>query len=611
MRLALGTGVELDDGTLMRGAALESLVGAYPRGFALPTHTFRAASYALSRHATGWVAQRDRVAGMTLVQDKQGAGDMRANPEVLILEDDAETLDELQNHFTRKRFHPLGARSASRALSLLENNRYSSRPVLAIIDWDLGKAPDTARAAVMCCRDSARELRECPVIVYSQNIDAFNVRSQIQRSHPRALLHDKRDGDASLLERIDRMLDRSVGDLRIHDGTVVVHVPTLKQHHHREAIRLVVHHPDIVTFHSDTATKAVRRFGEWLLERGSTVRLVSHGNRKYRLSRDGDRGGLARQRNVNLSLAEITELPLAAALVDSPATSSRGRLSGTDPDPAPCRTPFAACASSSGRSPRLRSAIVADAVCSTAIDCRRELAERHAGPSACACSRCSLRLVAGRDPGGWGSTDDVIDHARAGITARTGLTVEASAGPARPVMGPEIAALVLVQLAVNAERHDAATAVRIEVDRTTFRVVWRHAGPAPRVTTARRRAERDRWGLGFARIAADAIGGTVYPPRATGDGALAATLELGIRRLALPLAAVSEGRVYRATRSWDEETGLAPGSAIGPDSKLATFAPRRHRYPDGSCVDAGFSARLGLRALWVAVPPDDSSRPCP
>ena len=189
---------------------------------------------------------------------------MRANPEVLILEDDAETLDELQNHFTRKRFHPLGARSASRALSLLENNRYSSRPVLAIIDWDLGKAPDRSASSGDVLSRLARELRECPVIVYSQNIDAFNVRSQIQRSHPRALLHDKRDGDASLLERIDRMLDRTVGDLRIHDGTVVVHLPTLDQHHHREAIRLVVHHPDIVTFHSDTATKAVRRFGEWL-----------------------------------------------------------------------------------------------------------------------------------------------------------------------------------------------------------------------------------------------------------------------------------------------------------------------------------------------------------
>ncbi len=209
---------------------------------------------------------------------------MRANPEVLILEDDAETLEGLQTHFTRKRFHPLAARSASRALSLLENNLYSSRPVLAIVDWDLGKAPDQAASSGDVLSRLARELRECPVIVYSQNIDAFNVRSQIQRSHPRALLHDKRDGDASLLERVDRMLDRTVGDLRIHDGTVVVHLPTLDQHHHREAIRLVVHHPDIVTFHSDTSTKAVRRFGEWLREHDSAVRLVSHGNRKYRLS---------------------------------------------------------------------------------------------------------------------------------------------------------------------------------------------------------------------------------------------------------------------------------------------------------------------------------------
>ena len=46
----------------------------------------------------------------------------------------------------------------------------------------------------------------------------------------------------------------------------------------------MVHHPDIVTFHSDTATKAVRRFGEWLHSHNSAVRLVSHGNRKYRLS---------------------------------------------------------------------------------------------------------------------------------------------------------------------------------------------------------------------------------------------------------------------------------------------------------------------------------------
>jgi hypothetical protein len=72
MRLAPGSGVELEDGTLLRGAALESLVAAYPNGFALPTRTFRAASDALARHATGWAPERDRNAAMTLVQDNEG-----------------------------------------------------------------------------------------------------------------------------------------------------------------------------------------------------------------------------------------------------------------------------------------------------------------------------------------------------------------------------------------------------------------------------------------------------------------------------------------------------------------------------------------------------------
>jgi hypothetical protein len=72
MHLAPGSGVELDDGTLLRGAALESLVAAYPRGFALPARTFHAASEALSKHATGWVAQRERGAEMTLVQEDRG-----------------------------------------------------------------------------------------------------------------------------------------------------------------------------------------------------------------------------------------------------------------------------------------------------------------------------------------------------------------------------------------------------------------------------------------------------------------------------------------------------------------------------------------------------------
>jgi hypothetical protein len=309
---------------------------------------------------------------------------------------------------------------------------------------------------------------------------------------------------------------------------------------------------------------------------------------------------------VNLSLAEITELPLAAALVDAAGAVIARTPEWDGPGPGAVSYPV--------RSVRLvvrtqPASAQCDELLSRLLDSIDSAALALSGVQAQRVRMLvgSLRLVAGREPGGWGTTDDVIELARAGITARTGLRVDASFGPARPVLGPEVAALVLVQFAVNAERHDAATAVRLEVDHTTFRVVWRHDGPAPRIATARRRADRERWGLGFARIAADAIGGTVYPPRASGDGALAATLELGVRRLALPLAAVREGRVCRATRSWDEETGLAPGSAAGPGSKLATVQAAACSVPGRIVADAGFSARAGLGALWVAVPPDDSA----
>lgn len=209
---------------------------------------------------------------------------MRANAEVLILEDDAETLEELRQHFVRKRFHPLAARSAAHAVAALRNNAASARPVLAVVDWDLAKAPDQTLTSADVLGLLARELPDCLTIVYSANIDRFGVRSQVHRAHPRAWLHDKRDGDASLVDRVDRMLDQSVGDLRIKDGSMVLHLPTMAEHHHREAIRLVMHHPEMVAFHSDTATKAVRRFGEWLTRNGSQMTVVSHGNRKYRLT---------------------------------------------------------------------------------------------------------------------------------------------------------------------------------------------------------------------------------------------------------------------------------------------------------------------------------------
>jgi hypothetical protein len=67
MRLAPGSGVELGDGTLLRGATLESLIAAHPGGFALPARNFRAVAAALARHDAGWATQRDGSDRMTLV----------------------------------------------------------------------------------------------------------------------------------------------------------------------------------------------------------------------------------------------------------------------------------------------------------------------------------------------------------------------------------------------------------------------------------------------------------------------------------------------------------------------------------------------------------------
>src|SRR6202051_1644613 len=182
--------------------------------------------------------------------------------------------------------------------------------------------------------------------------------------------------------------------------------------------------------------------------------------------RDPDRGSRSRHRSVNLSLAEIAELPLAAALVDAAGAVIARTPEWDGPGPGAVSYPVRsvrlvvrtepASAQCDELLSRLLDAIDSAARALTGIQAQR--VRMLAG---------SLRLVAGREPGGWDTTDDVIDMARAGITARTGLSVEVAAEAARPVLGPEIAALVLVQLAVNAERHDAATAVRIEVDRTT------------------------------------------------------------------------------------------------------------------------------------------------
>jgi ActR/RegA family two-component response regulator len=97
---------------------------------------------------------------------------VRANAEVLILEDDPETLEELRDHFVRRRFHPLASRSAAHAITSLRNNARSARPVLAIIDWDLSKAADQSLTSSDVLSLLSREVSDCVTIVYSANVES-------------------------------------------------------------------------------------------------------------------------------------------------------------------------------------------------------------------------------------------------------------------------------------------------------------------------------------------------------------------------------------------------------------------------------------------------------
>ena len=96
----------------------------------------------------------------------------------------------------------------------------------------------------------------------------------------------------------------------------------------------------------------------------------------------------------------------------------------------------------------------------------------------------------------------------------------------------------------------------------------------------------------------------MYPPRSLGGDDVAAILEMGVRRLALPLAAVRDGQICRATRSWDEETSLAPGAVAHGTTRLGALCAAAESDP-GRIVGDDWTARTRSADTWVAVPPDD------
>jgi len=305
---------------------------------------------------------------------------------------------------------------------------------------------------------------------------------------------------------------------------------------------------------------------------------------------------------VNLTLAEVADLPAAAALLDSD-----GAVLAATPEWSGAGT---ASATYRVRSRRLvvaapQQAAGCDRLVDALLDALREASLQAGGVTALQVRmlETSLRALVGRVADTEGGSDRAVHYASAGIAARTGLAVRIEDHAAWTLRAPEMAALALVQLAVNAEAHAGARDVVLGQSTRAFHVRWRSARATGTVTTSRSRSERQRWGLAFARIAADALGGALYP-LVRGDASCVSTLDLGVNHFALPLAAVRRGVVVKATRAWDEETGLVPGTRIADHERTAVCVDLAHRAAGSVAEHRGWRARDADDTVWLVVPPD-------
>lgn len=219
--------------------------------------------------------------------------------------------------------------------------------------------------------------------------------------------------------------------------------------------------------------------------------------------------------------------------------------------------------------------------------------------------RAGLRLVAGRPDMTPGTTDDVI-AALCTVTDDIDIVVEVGEHTRSPLVGAATVALALKQLATNAWKHDGASELRCSVSNgPIFTLIWSGSGDGGVVETSRHPELRTGWGLAMVRMAADALGASVLPVRRRGDGFSEGifAVEHGPRGLSLPLAAVAADAhtVLRATRAWDEETSITPGRAL--NGSLDDLAIRAMEAGGDVVASDPYTARRGRAYTWIAQRP--------
>lgn len=220
-----------------------------------------------------------------------------------------------------------------------------------------------------------------------------------------------------------------------------------------------------------------------------------------------------------------------------------------------------------------------------------------------------------------GTTSDVLEFAAAAIRMRAprlGLELLPEERP-QPVPAPATVALALVQFAVNAATHEYVDAARTRrVDTVSLRVApgpsfyleWRSDEPADvTVRTARHQRRRERWGWGYIRMAADALGGVALPPGRTGEGSEGACFSIGSRLLTVPLACFEAGKLSRCTQAWEQETRFAEPAtrSVLEGNVRGLLAAARSRPGQIVYLDLMSARSAGPQRTWLALPPETGS----
>lgn len=316
---------------------------------------------------------------------------------------------------------------------------------------------------------------------------------------------------------------------------------------------------------------------------------------------------------MRLDPAEVSELPLAAALLDR-----QGRLLATTPEwrgAGPGAAVYQLDQAHLLVAPEVPTPEL-DALAGRLLETMRQATDAvpPADSKRIAVLAAGLELVAGRPPSSWGAGDvwQVLELAAAAISARAqGLAVELQGPvPEGAIPAPAAVALALTQLAVNAQRHEDVTRLQLRVAAgPTFYVEWRDPGQGSvRMATPRHSLRRARWGWGYVQMVADALGASALPPGPTAAGMVGACLGLGTHQLTLPLALLRGGRVERSTLAWDQDP-QAPGLGEAPSGLLGRLLQAAERVSGSIAYRDLYRARaLGDHAWLVLAPESGSSR---